>query len=380
MQLSPNQFKYLFVNPQHPPCMSLYMPTFRANPDKDQNAIQFKNLVKEMEKSLLQKYSLRETTRYLSPFYRLLNNRGFWEYPLDGLVVLATPNHVSVHRLQRTVPAVAVVAQQFYFKPLLRLLQSADQYQVLGLSRDRVCLYQGNRYQLDSLELDKHVPATIEAALGEELPEARLTVASYGGTNGGSAMYHGHGGRKDSIDTDTRRYFLQVDKAILAYHSRPSKLPLLLGALPEHQSIFREISHNPWLLKERLNTYPGSLANGSLREQCWELIRPYYIDRLNHIVEEFKAAQIKNKGAIDIEYVAEMAENGRIKTLLIDADRQIPGVYKAGKIHVDSLANPEANDLLDDLGEVVLKKSGEVVIVPGEIMPSETGLAAIFRY
>ncbi len=380
MQLSPNLFKHLFVNPQTPPCMSLYMPTFRANPEKDQNPIQFKNLVKEMEQSLLKKYSRREMIGFLLPFYNLLNNHSFWQYPLDGLMVLATADHVRIHRLQRSVPAVAIVAQQFYFKPLLRLLQSADRYQVLGLARDKVCLFQGNRYQLDSLELDRHVPATMEAALGEEMPEARLTVASYGGTNGGSAMYHGHGGRKDSIDTDTRRYYIRVDRAILTYHSRPSKLPLLLGALPEHQSVFREISHNPWLLKDRLNTYPGSLENGSLKEHCWELIRPYYINRLNHLIEEFKAAQIKNRGSIDLEYVAEMAEHGRIKNLLIDADKRIPGIYTQGKIKVDNLSSPDVNDLLDDLCEIVLKKSGEVIIVPGEMMPSETGLAATFRY
>lgn len=380
MQLSPNLLKHLFVTPQTTPCMSLYMPTFRSNPDKEQNIIQFKNLVKEMEHSLRQKYSQSETARLLSPFYKLMNNSIFWQYPLDGLMMLVTPEHVRLHRLQRSVPAVAVVAQQFYMKPLLRLLQSADRYQVLGLSRDKVCLFQGNRYKLDSLELDSHVPATIEAALGEEMPEARLTVASYGGANGGNAMYHGHGGSKDSVERDTRRYFLQVDRAILTYHSRPSNLPLLLGALPRHQSLFRAISHNPWLLKERLNTYPGSLENGSLKEQCWDLIRPYYINRLDNLVEEFKTAQIKNRGAVDLEYVAEMAEVGRIKTLLIDADRHIPGIYHEGKIKVDDLSSPDTNDLLDDVGEVVLKKSGEVVVVPGDMMPSETGLAAIFRY
>lgn len=380
MQLSPNLFKHLFVTPQKAPCMSLYMPTYRSNPDKEQNIIQFKNLVKEMEKSLLKKYSQNETASFLRPFYKLLNNGRFWQYPLDGLVMLATPDHVRVHRLQRTVPAVSVVAQQFYIKPLLRVLQSSDSYQVLGVSRDKVCLFQGNRYQLDSLQLDRHVPATIEQALGEELPEARLTVASYGGTNAGSAMYHGHGGRKDSIDTDTKRYFTQVDRAILAYHSRPSRLPLLLGALPEHQSVFREVSHNPWLLEERLLTYPGSLENGLLNEQCWELIRPHYINRLNDLVDEFKTAQVKNRGSVDLEYVAEMAEFGRIKTLLIDADRRIPGIYNNGKIKVGDISNPETNDLLDDLSEVVIKKSGEVVVVPGNMMPSETGLAATFRY
>jgi hypothetical protein len=38
------------------------------------------------------------------------------------------------------------------------------------------------------------------------------------------------------------------------------------------------------------------------------------------------------------------------------------------------------DDLLDDLGERVLATGGEVVVVPTERMPTESGLAAIYRY
>jgi hypothetical protein len=38
------------------------------------------------------------------------------------------------------------------------------------------------------------------------------------------------------------------------------------------------------------------------------------------------------------------------------------------------------DDLLDDMGELVIKMGGQVMVLPAEKMPSETGLAAIFRY
>ena len=44
------------------------------------------------------------------------------------------------------------------------------------------------------------------------------------------------------------------------------------------------------------------------------------------------------------------------------------------------MINPKVNDLLDDMGELVMKMGGQVVVVPTGKMPSETGLAAIFRY
>lgn len=42
--------------------------------------------------------------------------------------------------------------------------------------------------------------------------------------------------------------------------------------------------------------------------------------------------------------------------------------------------DPEVGDLLDDLAEAVLRTGGDVVVVPKDQMPSESGLAAILRY
>jgi hypothetical protein len=38
------------------------------------------------------------------------------------------------------------------------------------------------------------------------------------------------------------------------------------------------------------------------------------------------------------------------------------------------------DDLLDDLGERALKAGGEVVVVPVERMPTQTCIAAIYRF
>jgi hypothetical protein len=73
---------------------------------------------------------------------------------------------------------------------------------------------------------------------------------------------------------------------------------------------------------------------------------------------------------------------GRIATLLIEADRQIPGAMNdaTGAVTLDELADPEVDDLLDDLGERVLKTGGEVVIVPSGRMPTQTGIAVTYRF
>jgi hypothetical protein len=48
-------------------------------------------------------------------------------------------------------------------------------------------------------------------------------------------MHHGHGGKPEE-DIDTEKFFRFVAKTINDNYSGPSGLPLILAALPEHQS------------------------------------------------------------------------------------------------------------------------------------------------
>jgi hypothetical protein len=62
------------------PCLSLYMSTDRKHPENLKNPIKFKNLVSQMEESLLQKYSAGEAREYLEPLEALVNDNDIWNY------------------------------------------------------------------------------------------------------------------------------------------------------------------------------------------------------------------------------------------------------------------------------------------------------------
>jgi hypothetical protein len=190
------------------------------------------------------------------------------------------------------------------------------------------------------------------------------------------------GSKSELEDNDTERFFRAVDRAILEHYSRPSGLPLLLAALPEHISFFRRISNNPFLMDEGIDIHPDVLSIEALRDRAWRVIEPQYLARLAALVEMFGVARARELGDDDLAKVARSAVAGRVETLLIEADRHVPGRidWVTGRIEFDDLAHPEVNDLLDDLGELVLKNGGEVVIVPDERMPTRTGIAAIYRF
>jgi hypothetical protein len=367
-----------------PPCLSLYQPTHRRHPDNQQDPIRFGNLVKALEESLLQQLPKEEIQPVLEPFLALADDRDFWNHTLDGLAVLGAKGVFRVYKLQRPVAELVVVADSFHTKPLMRILQSADRYHVLGLNRQEIKLFEGNRDALDEIQLHPDVPRKLTDALGEELTDPHLTVASYGGGGGSqSPMHHGHGGKKDAVDIDAERFFRAVDRAILEHHSQPSGLPLILAALTEHHHLFHKVSHNPFLIPESVDIHPDALSSiDELRERAWELMEPRYLARLAALVEQFGSARSHGLGDDDLAQVARTAVGGRVATLLIEAGREVPGRINAatGEIEFDDLAHPEVDDVLDDLGMLALKMGGQVIIVPTERMPTKTGIAAIYRY
>ena len=372
------------LNNYDPPCLSLYQPTHRRHPDNQQDPIRFGNLVKALEESLLQQLPKGEIRPLLEPFLALANDRDFWNHTLDGLAVLGAKGIFRVYKLQRPVAELVVVADSFHTKPLIRILQSADRYQVLGLNRQEIKLFEGNRDALDEIQLHQDVPRKLTDALGEELTDPHLTVASYGGAGGSQTpMHHGHGGARTEVDIDAERYFRAVDRGILEHHSQPSGLPLILAALPEHHHLFHEVSHNPFLVPESIDIHPDALASSEeLLRRAWQLMEPRYLARLAALVEEFGNARSKGLGDDDLAQVAKSVVGGRVATLLIEACREIPGRINAvsGDIELDDLANPEVDDMLDDLGMLALKMGGQVVILPADRMPTKTGIAAIYRY
>lgn len=362
------------------PCVSLYQPTHRHHPDNQQDPIRFGNLVKAAERSLRTRHGATQVRELLDPLHALAADETFWKHTRDGLAVLACPGDLHVYQVRRTLPERVVVADSFHVKPLLRHLQSADRFQVLTLTRERATVYGGDRYGLDVEALPADFPARRDDVVTAPRSEPGVSVASSNMGVGGPKMLVGHSEGK--YDLDTEKFFRAVDRAVTARFSRPSGLPLVLVALPEHQALFRGLSQNAHLVSAGVTADPGTFDADALRARAWTVLEPRYLARLAQLKEDFGTAAAHRTGSSDLADVAEAAVAGRVGTLLVESERVIPGVLDrtTGAVHPADAAHSAAEDMLDDLAEEVLAKGGEVVVVPGDRMPSDSGLAATYRF
>ena len=101
------------------PCISLYQPTHRYSPVNKKDPILFKDLVREIENSLVEKYRKNDLDNLMEPFYQIGQDKGFWNSTLEGLAILANPRGCIVYNLNTSVKALSVISDSFHIKPLM---------------------------------------------------------------------------------------------------------------------------------------------------------------------------------------------------------------------------------------------------------------------
>lgn len=363
------------------PCLSLYMPTHRTHPENLQNPVRFKNLMKELETSLLTKYSKDEIEKHLQPLVEITSGDGFWNYTSEGLAIFSSPGYSKAVDLATSPKEMAIVADTFHTKPIQYYLQSTGRFHVLAINRHDIQLFEGNRHSLVELELHALVPATMTDALGEEKTDKHSTVASYGGT--GASMHHGHGGKKEEVDIDSERYFRAVAESVAEHYSKPTGIPLLLAALPEYHHLFHQVNKNPLLLEDGIKINPTAVSIDKMAAMAWEIMEPEFLKKQEELVSRYNQSKANGLGSEDIKEVAVALVEGRVDTLLIEADRIIASRITnlvTGNVQNKDINNPRVDDLLDDMSELALRMGGQVTVLNPDQMPSESGVAAILRY
>lgn len=363
---------------QQAPCASLYLNTHRTQPERRDDPTRYRSLVREIRDSLSTAYSPAMVAELVAPFEHLERNEEFWNARTEGIVVFRSPDVFLRFHVDRPVGDLAVVADSFHVKPLLKLLQTSDRYHVLALTRDVAHLYVGDRDEIEEIDLGPDAPMTLERALGHSLTERQFTRSNSGGTE----RHVGHTTTSDEIELDTEKFFRVVDRTVLERASRTDGLPMILCGVPELIGEFRRITRNQKILADAIATHPSALERRDMTKRAWSIIEPLATQRSLNLIEMYRSATARGYGLDDIVQVAHAAVEGRIDTLLVEDQREVPGKIDpvTGEITFDDLSQPDIDDVLDDLAVTVLRMKGTVQVLPAQAMPTATGVAAILRY
>lgn len=366
------------LNVESGPRLSLYLHTHRTQPERRDDPVRYRALVRRLQESLENAYDPATVESLMAPFKELSNDEVFWNARKEGIAVFCAPGFFEAHHLDRPVPDLAIVADSFHVKPLLRIVQTLERYHVLAITRERVRVFEGDRDGLDVLDLGPDVPLTIEGVLGEEHTERHFSTSNSGGTLRAVA----HSTTQDDVDIDTERFFRAIDRIIMENVSRNSGRPMILAGLADQISLFQKVRKNPNILLEGIPGHPDGISHKELVRRAWAIIEPYVQADSKRAIASYRAAAAKELGLDDVVPISHAATEGRVATLLVEATRQVPGKIDpaTGDVVFDDLDQPDINDVLDDLAVLVLRKGGKVLVLPTEHMPTATGAAAVLRY
>ncbi|HEX5031637.1 MAG TPA: hypothetical protein VFX78_09295 [Candidatus Eisenbacteria bacterium] len=355
------------------PCVSIYLPTSRRFPEKRQDPLRYRNLVDKA--AALLKQDAPDAEAMIAPL-RALEQESHWQRSLDGFAAFLSPSLAAAYRVSASLPEIAVVADSFHVKPLLRLKHEATRYFVLAVSQKSARLFEGGPLGASAVDVPG-LPQSVTDALGEVVNERRLMTLHAGG-----AAYHGYGPGKEETKEDLLSYFHVIDKALREF-LHGERAPLLLAAVKYYQPIYHEANTYPHLMATMLE---GSYehANGDkIHADAWPIVSAAAPRGFEPWVERYKTSAPSGLASDRIESVAEAVIQGRVSCVLAAEGETVWGILDRATGSVERRErqlDAVDDDLLDDLCEEALKRGGEAFVVPRASMPTASPIAAVFRY
>jgi hypothetical protein len=167
----------------------------------------------------------------------------------------------------------------------------------------------------------------------------------------------------------------------------------VLVALPRLQGTFRGISRNPLLLTDGVAKDPHLMDAEDIGRLLLPIVAAGRAARINRDLGSFARARDAHGGSADLSDIARAAAAGNVATLLIERDRFEAGWIdrSTGAVCCNGEAPPEASipavdqavrteDIFGSVAEMVVAQDGGLVTLERNAMPTESGVAAIYRW
>ena len=105
-------------------------------------------------------------------------------------------------------------------------------------------------------------------------------------------------------------------------------------------------------------------------------------NHLHRMLKQYEDQRHLKLSSDGLETIAKALMDGRVSHLFIQKDHVIPGHLNIPqqKIMYWDLREPHTDDLLDDMLQLALTKGTLVYILDKKLMPTQSGVAASFRY
>jgi hypothetical protein len=274
------------------------------------------------------------------------------------------------------------IADHLYLLPLIPYIADHRKVYLLTISEQAVNLFDATREDIENNPIEKELPQSLEAVLGEDVVQKSLQFRTSQGESG-SGMYHGHGAGNDhERKSEYSKFFREVDQK-LCTKLKDQQPPLVLACVDYLFPIYREVSKYP-------NLYPSSVPGNFdqpdlmlLHKEAKEILAQLEEKDKEHLGKQIRNSIHLKKASYKADEIVPSAVAGKIDTLFIQEGMDLFGKLhpETHQVEIEEEKNVANGSLFNMAALHTIRNSGNVYLETSENMPeSNTKINALFRY
>lgn len=376
-----DELEQLIADPPAP-CVSISIPTHPTGRETRQDPIRLKNHLREAGQRLESMgCDQSQVEKLLEPAAALPSSETapFWRNGSESLLLLLADGICRCYKLPVESPEVTQVGDQFFVSPLVRYLQGDGSFFVIAVSQNSVRLLSGTKHSVSEVELGT-LPTDLQDALNIDEYQSSLQFHSHSSAqkSSGEAIFHGHGGGEgEDHKQELLQFFHRLDQALTPFLST-TDAPLVFAGVEYLFPIFQKACKYKHLQPTAVTGSPDGLSDEELQQAAWKVAEPAYLAKRDDALERYGFAASRDMASDDVNAILTATKAGRVSTLFLASDfatrHSNSKPLSSGKTSVGVSA---AHDLA---AAKTLQMGGSVFVLEAANMPTESSIAAIFRF
>lgn len=342
------------------PCITISLNTHRTHPDSEKDRILLKNLIKEAETRVIEKFGKRPVQPLLDKLASLPEQIDV-KYNLDSLHLFLSNNSQETIRCIWPVNENAVhLSDSFAIRPLIKSYSRTEEYYILVLSQGGVNLYEAMN---DTI---------IEEVVNNEFPFTENPIM---------LTHPIQVSDSKRVDNKIKEYFNNVDKALVKLFNE-SNLKTVVVTTENNYSLLQQVADIPSIYLGNVTLDFNNSAPHQLADRAWKFILSLQNQRRTEAINEVKEAVSQGKVLTDLQDIYQAAIDGRGDLLIVNQSFSQPAIVENRTLKV--VDNGAAPGVIDDIASTisweVLSKKGRVIYTQQEQLDALGSIVLKTRY
>lgn len=326
------------------PCITISLNTHRTRPDNEKDRIILKNLIKEAETRVLDKFGKRSVQPLLDKLASIPEQIDV-SYNLDSLHLFLSNDTLEIVRsIWPTTGDVVHVSDSFVIRPLIKSYSRTEEYYILLLSQGGASLYHAMN---DSI---------VEEIVNDDFPFTENPIMLTHPVQASDAK---------RVDNRAKEYFNNVDKALIKLYN-DSNLKTVVATTENNYSLLQQVADLPTIYLGNISLDFNSSAPHQLVDQGWKFIQSLQHERRKAAIEEMKNAVSEGIVVTDLQEIYQAAIDGRGELLIVNHGFSQPAILENRTLQI--VENGSGKEVIDDVASTI---SWEVVSKKGRVVYTE---------